>query len=128
MTVIIVEPFGPLYPDLATVKKHRAPLAAISREARQAYGLAVETAIRALQRSELQRATPAEPRSNSTSGTFHNNGAAIHKAMQTKQRAALLACPSQVRRAREPKVWEAMYAQAMAEKRDRETVALPLAA
>ena len=86
---------------------------------RHAYGLAVETAIRALQRSELQRELPTH-NCHCASGTNHNSGAAILKAMQTKPRAALAAAPSQERRAREPHVWQRMYDEAMAEKRARE--------
>jgi hypothetical protein len=124
-----VKQFGPVYPDLPAVKKHRAlardGLSALSHEQRQAYGLAVETAIRAKQRSELQRELP-EHRCHCASGTNHNDGAAISAAMRAKHRAALLACPSQERRARTPAMWQAMYAEAMEEKRNRE--ALPLAA
>jgi hypothetical protein len=46
--------------------------------------------------------------------------------MQAKQRAALLAQPSQIRRARTAEQWQAMYDEAMADKHTRE--ALPLAA
>jgi|SRR6186713_2986615 hypothetical protein len=118
---------GPIYPDLPACKKHRKAasngLAAMTREARQAYGLAVETAIRAKQRSELQRELPTHNVS-CASGTNHNTGAAIHKAMQAKQRAALLAAPSAERRARKPAVWQAMYDAAMADKRAREAAEL----
>jgi hypothetical protein len=117
------EQFGPVYPDLPAVNKHRKAardgLALMSRDARQAYGLAVETAIRAKQRAELQRELPSHNVS-CASGTNHNDGAAIHKAMQAKQRAALLAAPAQERRARKPAVWQAMYDAAMADKRKRE--------
>jgi hypothetical protein len=121
----ICEPFGPNYPDLPAVKKHRKPLASLSRDQRRAYGEAVETAIRKLQRAALQRELP-EHRCNCASGTNHNDGAAISAAMRAKHRAALLAAPSQERRARTPRQWEAMYAEAMEAKRARE--ALPLAA
>jgi hypothetical protein len=125
----ICEPFGPVYPDLASVKKHRAMarhgVASMPAQMRRAYGEAVEIAIRAKQRAELQRELP-EHRCHCASGTNHNDGAAIHKAMQAKQRAALLACPSQERRARSPHDWQKMYAEAMAEKRARQS--WPLAA
>lgn len=125
----IEAPFGPLYPALPSVKKFRkaakSGLNALSVEQRRAYGEAVETAIKALQRSELQRELPTH-NVNCSSGTNHNTGAAIHKAMRTKHRAALAACPAQVRRARSAAEWQAMYDAAMAEKRARETV--PLAA
>lgn len=119
----ICEPFGPSYPDLPAAKKFRRAardgLAALSRDERQAYGLAVETAIRAKQRAELQRELP-EHRVSCASGTNHNDGEKISAAMRAKHRAALLACPSQERRARSPAVWKAMYAAAMAEKHARE--------
>lgn len=124
---VICEPFGPVYPDLPAAKKYRRAacdgLSALSTDERRAYGLAVETAIRAKQRAELQREMP-EHRVSCASGTNHNDGAKISAAMRAKHRAALLACPSQERRARSPKVWQAMYDAAMAEKRSR---AMPLA-
>jgi hypothetical protein len=113
----ITEPFGPTYPDLPSVKKYRrmGPIADMDKATRQAYGAAVETAIRAKQRSELQRELP-EHRVNCASGTNHNDGRKISAAMRAKHRAALAACPSQIRRARTPAVWQAMYEEAMAEK------------
>jgi hypothetical protein len=119
--------FGPLYPDLPTVKKHRKAardgLASLSADQRRAYGEAVEIAIRAKQRAELQRELPTHI-CHCASGTNHNDGAAIHKAMQAKQRAALLACPSQVRRARTAHEWEVMYAEAMADKATRRALSM----
>ena len=118
---------GPEYPTLAGLDKHRKAarngLQAMTREARQAYGLAVETAIRAKQRAELQRVYTSH-NCNCASGTNHNTGAAIHKAMQAKQRAALLAAPSAERRARKPAEWRRLYDAAMADKRAREAAEL----
>ena len=125
----ICEPFGPLYPELPAVKKYRRAakqgLASLSSAERRAYGEAVEKAILAKQRSELQRELPTR-NCHCASGTNHNSGKAIHTAMNAKLRAALLACPSQERRARPDHVWHQMYAAAMAEKRAR--VEWPLAA
>jgi hypothetical protein len=112
----ICEPFGPDYPDLPTVKKHRKNLTSLSQEQRRAYGEAVENAIRAKQRAELQRELPTHPVS-CASGTNHNCGRKISAAMRAKHRAALLACPGQERRARTPQIWQTMYDAAMAEKR-----------
>ena len=101
----ICEPFGPNYPALPAANKFRkmaanaGAVSAMDRTIRRAYGEAVETAIKALQRSELQRELPTH-NCHCASGTNHNSGAAIHKAMQAKQRAALAACPSQERRAK----------------------------
>ena len=126
-SVAPVGQFGPVYPELAGMAKHRKAarngLAAMSRAERQAYGLAVETAIRAKQRAELQRELPTHNVS-CASGTNHNTGAAIHKAMQAKQRAALLAAPSAERRARKPAEWRRLYDAAMADKRAREAAEL----
>lgn len=129
----IEHPFGPIYPDLPSVKKFRkmaasaGSVAAMDKAFRHAYGEAVEAAIKAKQRSELQRELPTH-NCHCASGTNHNSGAAIHKAMQRKHRAALVACPGQERRARKPEVWHAMYDEAMAEKRKRCPKALALAA
>jgi hypothetical protein len=49
---------GPIYNiDAPSLKKYRR-LAAMDRKTRQAYGLAVELAIQARQRAELQRELP----------------------------------------------------------------------
>lgn len=113
---------GPAYPDLGNaVAKYRrmatkaGSLSDMLPADRRAYGEAVEKAIRAKQRSELQRELPSHA-PNCASGTAHNTGEAIHRAMQAKHRAALLACPSQIRRARKPWEWQSKYNEAMEEK------------
>jgi hypothetical protein len=116
------EPHGPQYNiDSATLKKFRSTfregLSSLSRDERQAYGAAVETAVRAAQRSALRRAGCAIPNPNCASGTAHNTGEAIHEAIRERQRNAILAGPSKIRRARKPHEWQAMYEAAMAEKR-----------
>ena len=120
-----MEDEGPEYNiDSAALKKfrHRARkgLATLSRVDRQAYGAAIEAAVLSAQRMALRRAAPSMPRPNCASGTLHNTGEAIIKAIREQQRAALLACPSQERRARTPEKWREMYDAAMAEKRKRE--------
>jgi hypothetical protein len=109
----------PIYPDLPSVKKHRKAardgLASMSPDQRRAYGQAVEDAIKARQRSELQRELPTH-NVNCASGTNHNCGLKISAAMRARHRATLLACPSQQRRARSPQIWQAMYDKAMQEK------------
>jgi hypothetical protein len=52
-------------------------------------------------------------------------GHAVLTEVRAKQRRAMIAAPSQERRARKSKDWEAMYAEAMREKRER--AALPAA-
>jgi hypothetical protein len=116
---------GADYPrDLgATVAKFRwlaaRGLKALTYEQRQAYGTAVEKAILAKQRAECRAHDAEMPKPRCASGTWHTTGAAIEEAVRAKQRAALAACPGKVRRARTPGVWASMYAEAMAEKRER---------
>jgi hypothetical protein len=117
--------YGPEYNiDSAALKKfrHRASkgLAKMSRADRLAYAAAIEAAVISAQRLALRRAAPSIPRPNCASGTTHNTGEAIIKAIRDQHRAALLACPSQERRARSPVQWQTMYDAAMAEKRKRE--------
>ena len=113
--------FGPEYNiDSAALKKfRRMRRSSMSRADRQAYGAAVEAAVLSAQRAALRRAAPSIPRPNCASGTTHNTGEAIDRALREQQRAALLACPSQERRARKPEKWREMYDAAMAEKRKR---------
>lgn len=109
---------GPAYNvESAALKKFRRLAAkglhTLSAEDRRAYGEAVENALRT--KAPALAAVP-QHKPNCASGTYHNTGEAIHKAMQAKQRAALSACPSQERIARKPHVWQQMYEDAMAEK------------
>ncbi len=114
---------GPDYPALgAAVAKWRAKardgLQTLSREERRAYGEAVERAILALQRQEAMRGLmPITPKVRCASGTAHNTGEAIEEAVRKQQRDALLAWPSQARRARPDHVWREMYEATMAERR-----------
>lgn len=125
----ILEPFGPDYNvDGAGLKAFRRAarkgLSALSRDERQAYGAAVEAAVLTQQRAAFLRAAGVtDHNAPCASGTWASDGAAIHAHMRRKQRAAILAAPSQIRRAREPDVWRAMYAEAMAERRERERLA-----
>jgi hypothetical protein len=113
---------GPDYPSLgATVAKWRwracDGLQSLTREERRAYGEAVERAILALQRSEANQGfSPITPKCRCASGTAHNTGEAIHEAIREQQRAAILAAPAQIRRARSDVEWQQMYEAAMAEK------------
>lgn len=99
--------------------KHRRKagegLASLPRAERQAYGAAVEAAVLAAQRRQLATAGEVMPRPRCASGTWHNDGAAIHDAVRDQQRRSLLACASQIRRARTPEQWERMYREAMPE-------------
>jgi hypothetical protein len=94
----------------------RTGLAALSREERRVYGEAVERAVLARQRSELQAAcaNPGTPKARCASGTYHNDGADIHEAIRQRQRNALLAAPAKIRRARTDDEWRRMYQKAMA--------------
>ncbi len=114
---------GPDYPLLgAAVAKWRwrarDGLQSLTRQARRAYGDAVERAILALQRSEINRGLlPVTPKVHCASGTPHNSGDAIHNAIREQQARALAAWPAYVRRNRTPDEWQRLYEAAMAEKR-----------
>jgi hypothetical protein len=116
-------PANPEYPTLgAAVAKWRwrarEGLQSLTVPERHAYGETVERAILALQRRELLRGlTPTTPKCHCASGTAHNTGEAIHNAIREQQLSALLAAPSQIRRARTNVEWRRMYEEAMAEKR-----------
>jgi len=106
-----VAPFGPVYPELGST------VAKLRRGAdRRAHGAAVLAAIVRLQRSALARATPSHS-VHCASGSNHNKGAAILRAVAASNRAKCN--PGAIRRAREPDVWQTMYEEAMAEKRER---------
>lgn len=85
----LAEPFGPEYPALPGANKWRK--LARGRELtvgeKREYGQAVLDGINALNRKLLEREV-APFRSNSASGTFHNNGADILKAIAAQNRAA----------------------------------------
>jgi hypothetical protein len=98
---------------------HKGGLKGLTKTERQAYGEAVGKAILAKQRSEAhQGLPPLNPKARCASGTFYSDGADIHNAIRRKQAAALLAAPSQIRRRREPREWQRLYDEAMAEKRE----------
>jgi len=119
----IVEQFGPAYNlDSPALRKYRAlarHVGSISKmlpQHRRAYAEAVEAAIRAKRpRSE----TPL-PKPNCASGTFHNNAADIERAIREQNRRRQNAAAMRDRSNRTPEQWRAMYAAAMAEKRQAE--------
>ena len=124
MTSVGEMQFGPTYDlESAALKKHRRAakggLATMSRGQVVEYANAVEAAVLAKQKTQLARHGESMPAPNCASGTWHTTGEAIHKAMQAKQRAALLACPSQIRRARHPAEWH--KAREAAERREAES-------
>jgi hypothetical protein len=121
----LLEQFGPDYPDLgASVAKYRRKakesIFARTKAERDSNADAIENAIRAKQRSALQRELPSH-RVSCASGTDYSDGREISAAVRQQHRSALQACPSQIRRARAPHVWEDMYNEAMAAKRGRES-------
>jgi hypothetical protein len=126
----IEEPFGPTYNiDSAKLRTFRAKarkgLSALSREERHAYADAIERAVLARQRTEAGIGLPAvTPKCHCASGTAHNDGADIHRAIRAQQAAALARCPAQERRARTPAQWQAMYEQAMTAKEKARVAAL----
>jgi hypothetical protein len=113
----IEEQFGPTYDiDSAKLKTFRAK-ARRGAPYDPAYADAVEKAVLARQRTQAGIGLPAvTPKCHCASGTALNDGAEIHKAIQRQQAAALAAYPGQVRRARTPAQWKAMYQDAMAAK------------
>jgi hypothetical protein len=118
----IEEPFGPLYPDLgATIAKSRHK-ARIDPSHRQAHGEAVLAAIRAKQRSELQRELPSRA-PNCASGTAHNTGEAILKAIRAQHVARLQAAINADRRRRTDAEIIAEYEFVMEQKRRAERIA-----
>jgi hypothetical protein len=113
---------GLLYPDLgASVAKFRR-IENPTREQRVAHADAIEKAIRAKQKQELQRELPSI-RCRCASGTWHNgyidaNGRVVPSdkigpAVREQQRNALLAYPDYVRRNRTSAEWERLYEAAM---------------
>lgn len=115
----ILNSFGPLYPALgAAVAKFRR-IESPTWEQKQAHGEAVEKAIRALQRTELQRELPSfQPRC--ASGTWHNAAdGKVGEAVRAQNNARLLTHPGKVRRERADITWRIMYEDAMDEKRRR---------
>ena len=113
---------NPPYPDLgAGVAKYRrmardGGVQQLPEAIRWAYGEAIEKAIRAMQRSELQRELPNHA-CGCASGCSKPDGIGDH--MRQKQRSDLLAYPGKVRRHRTSEQWQALYDAAMAEKRKR---------
>ena len=116
----LLEQFGPPYPKLgaAVAKFRKIPRMELSADQKREYAEAIETAIRALQRSALQRELPSF-RPRCASGTWHTTGKAIERAIREQHRNALLAYPEQVRKARTPGKWAELYDAAMKEKRKR---------
>jgi hypothetical protein len=116
----IEEQFGPTYNiESAKLKTFRAK-ARRGAPYDPAYAEAVQRAVLARQRTEAGIGLPVvTPKCRCASGTAHNDGAAIHKAVRAQQAAALAACPGQERRARTPEQWRSKYAAAMADKAKR---------
>lgn len=95
--------------------KAKDGIMSLSRADRISYGDAIEKAVKAKQRSALQRELPGH-KCQCASGTNYNTGEAIHKAIQDQQRSSLLSCPAKIRKTRTDAEWLAMYAEAMREK------------
>lgn len=119
--------FGPYYPKElggATVARFRrqamkaGSVIKMDLPQRRAYAEAVEKAILAKQRSELQRELPGHA-CPCASGTWHSDGRKISEAVRRQHTAELLAYPAKVRAERPDHIWRSMYAKAMEEKRNR---------
>jgi hypothetical protein len=83
------EPFGPVYPALPGANKWRklARMRELTRDENREYGQTVLDAINAMNAKLLDREV-APFRSNSASGTFHNNGKDILRAINEQNRRA----------------------------------------
>jgi hypothetical protein len=88
------EAFGPEYPvtlgkDVLNFRKlaDKTGFAEFSLMTRRGYGNAVLAAIREKQKGELRRAAVPVGKPNCASGTFHQTGAAILKAVAAANRA-----------------------------------------
>ena len=118
---------GPEYPrELGTkVAKYRrmadsaGGVMAMDKRFRDQYAEAVEEAFLGLQRSALRRNLEPESRCPCASGTRHSDGKKISAAVRAQHAAQLAAYPAKVRRERTPVEWQAMYDEAMQEKRER---------
>jgi len=120
--------FGPAYNvDSAALRKFRGlargGLETLATQERRAYGAAVEAAILSAQRAALRRQTHPEKVCSCASGTNHNDGAAIEKAIRAQHRASLQELVAAERSNRTPEEWKEMYEQAMKEKRERQAQA-----
>jgi hypothetical protein len=106
--------------DSAALRKYRkmGPVKEIDPIFRRLYGAAVEDAVLAKQRAALKREVSL-PSANCASGTWHSDGESISKAVRAQHRAATQSWPSRIRKARKPHEWQAMYDEAMQEKRGK---------
>lgn len=116
--------YGPEYRSLGTgVQRYRrmaraaGSVATMDAELRREYGAVVCAAILKQQRSELQRELPSH-NVDCPSGTNHNDGAKIIKAVRNRMRGQLLRCPSRIAGLDDDKVKE-LYEEAMKAKRER---------
>jgi hypothetical protein len=125
MTWKVEEQFGPDYPTLgatvAKLRKRAADICIVHRGvARREHGNAVLEAIRKLNYRSLQRELPTH-NVNCASGTNHNDGAEILKALRLK---AWNNCnPDTIRAARSIEAIASAYEAAMLAKRKRQALA-----
>ena len=111
---------NPSYPKLGpTVQKWRnlASQRPLDREERLAYGEAVHRAFIALRRPKASSEANFKPQC--ASGTWHNNGDAIHEAVRKQNIAAFWRAVKKDGARRTPDDWQRDYDFAMKEKRDR---------
>jgi hypothetical protein len=115
--MIPTKPFEPPYPHMPQLNKYRK----IARANMMpwdvdTYSKKLVTAIRALQRSKLQRKLPTI-RPRCASRTWHNNAdGSIGKAVRRQQAAELQAYVARMRRKRTDAKWRDMYKEAMRQK------------
>lgn len=88
----IPAPFGPNYPALPHLAHHRrsakqaGAVASMPKDQQDTYGLAVLESILSMQRAELNRMLTPSRRCPCASGTWHQTGEAILKAVNQQNR------------------------------------------
>jgi len=112
--------FGPEYPDLGARVAKLRKAARTDPALRRAHGLAVLDEIGKRNARLSMRDHSPVPRSNSASGTFHNTGAAILKAVREQLTASLHRALADDHRRRTDDDVRRLYAEAMAAKAARE--------
>ena len=115
------EPFGPRYPDLPNLRKHRTAakkaggVMKLDRDTRQQYGETVGREILALQRAAVSKAHYGTPRC--ASGSWANTAEGIEAAVRRRIASALAVAARRDRQGRSDDQVRLLYAEAMEAKR-----------
>lgn len=114
MSIFIAEPFGPVYPDLGVTVARSRNKARNGKISAREHGEAVLAAIRKLNANLHARRIADNPTPNCASGTAHNTGEAILRAVRQQNAARV----SKDTNTRTPEQWRDAYNAAMKAKRD----------